>query len=109
MSDTLTKRLISAANSLTGPDRTAERVARALYAVLREYAEADGQNPDIEVSIWSPAEIAQRNAPHGYAWVVNWEAGPYEWAVPVSMGIDLVNGDPVEPYWSFDLCIYEKR
>lgn len=105
MSRILTAQLVRAANSIPEDQRTAEAVARALYAVVRRASEDAGQNPDIETAIWSPDQTPGR---YGRCWVVNWEAGPYEWATHASGYFTyLVNGSPIEPYYSFDLCIYE--
>ena len=86
------------------PVKTAETMAVATYAVLREAAKAQGQDPDIEVLIRKPGE--PRHFRDESCWSVAWEAGPYEWAVPASIVIGTATGKLTEPYYSFDLCFY---
>lgn len=81
----------------------AEKYAKALYAAVRERAEAEGQNPDIECGIVAPGEEAYDGA--GDRWLVMWEAGPESWGVNVSLSITM-NIGLVEPYYSFDLTFY---
>lgn len=91
--------------ALTALDKpTAETLAKATYEVLRKHAKLQGQNPDIEVSIKRPGE--PRHFANEQSWVVVWEAGPYEWAIPISMAIGTWTGKLAEPYYSFDLCFY---
>lgn len=75
---------------------TQEDAAKGLYEALRKVAAEKGQNPDIEVSIWAPGE-------NGPSWRVSWEAGPYDWAIPVSFKVTGPWGF-TEPYYGFDLC-----
>ena len=39
-------------------------------------------------------------------WIVCWESGPFQWAIPASMEIGSATGKLVEPYYSFDLTFY---
>lgn len=84
-------------------DANAENYAKALYAAVRERAEAEGQKPDIECGIVAPGESAYDG--NGDRWLVMWEAGPYQWGVNVSLSITM-NIGLVEPYHSFDLTFY---
>ncbi len=84
--------------------REAKEVAEAIYSVVREVCETTGQKPDIETFLKTPDDDWK---PHGKCYVISWEAGPYQWvhyAWPVVMDI---TGRLCEPYYSFDLCIYE--
>lgn len=90
---------------------TPGRLANAIHRAVKRMAKKSGQDPKIETQLWTPRELRDRKAPHGKCYVVNWEAGPYEWAIYASMGElneearkrfpDMV----IEPYYSFDLCI----
>jgi len=85
--------------------KTARGCANALYKALREHCAAIGANPDKEVHMWTPAQIAERRGPHGRGcYVVSYESGPYQWAVSFSMCAELKR--LMEPHYSFDLCIY---
>jgi len=98
----LTNKLVEATNGKTD----SEEIARAIYRMLRVEAKAEGQNPDIEVSIYSPAQIRKHSPAHGDCWVVNWEAGPHDWAVHATLnGLNQACGKCIEPYYGFDLCI----
>ena len=83
--------------------KTKAGAAKSLYKALCAECVNHGQDPKWEVSIRSPKE----NVEFGYGpfWQVGWEAGPYDWAVEVSLRPD-VNQAPwgyVEPYYSFNL------
>lgn len=91
-------------NALRGK-RSAEEVATALYRVLRAQAEALGQDPDREVLIRRPGE--PRHFDDTACWVVAWEAGPFQWAYDGSHAVMDATGRLCEPYYSFDLCLYE--
>lgn len=92
--------------NLTGL-KGAEEVAKAIYSTIRECCEMYGQKPDIETFMRTPAESLASGHPHGDCYVISWEAGPHDWvhtAWPVIMD---TTGRLCEPYYSFDLCIYE--
>lgn len=90
----INRRLCDAIAGVSSPQLIAEN----LYAELRRLARDFGMNPDIETFI--------RKKPNDYR--VSWEAGPYQWAIGASSVLPLpANGKPIEPYYSFDLCIYE--
>lgn len=87
--------------------REAKEVAEAIYSVVREVCEFASQKPDIETFLRTPAQSLASGHPHGDCYVISWEAGPYQWvhyAWPVVMDM---TGRLCEPYYSFDLCIYE--
>lgn len=94
------KSIVAACAAL--PVKTAETMAKATYEACRAAAKAIGQDPDIEVALRRPGE--PRHFPGTQGWCVVWEAGPYEWAVPVSLMIGSATGKLCEPYYSFDLC-----
>lgn len=83
-----------------GNYKTKAGAAKGLYEALRKCAKAEGQNPDIEVAIYSPEQNKERG--YGNGWSVCWEAGPFEWAVGMSFELTGPWGF-TEPYWSFDL------
>mgnify|MGYP000987197211 CR=1 FL=1 len=81
--------------------KTKAGAARGLYKALCEVAKMWGMNPNREVHISSPEqEKARGNHP---CWRVSWEAGPYEWAIPMSFQRTGPWGF-TEPHYSFDLC-----
>jgi hypothetical protein len=86
------------------PVMSAENMARATYEALLAGAERAGQDPKREVAIYAPGTPCYLGTLEH--WVVAWEAGPYEWAIPASSAIGDVASRIVEPYYSFDLCFY---
>ena len=85
--------------------KTRAGAAKAFYKAVCKEAESRGQDPELEVHIWSP----EQNVARGYcrSWCVSWESGPYEWAIGTSYQL---HGEAwyTEPYYSFDLCFAEK-
>tara|TARA_R110000803_G_C11961651_1_gene318792 strand:- start:410 stop:742 length:333 start_codon:yes stop_codon:yes gene_type:complete len=84
--------------------KTKHGAAKALHAVICKVAKIFGHNPDIEVSLMNPEK--SEACGYGKQWRVMWEAGPYEWAIGVSLssyGSSSKNGWFTEPYYSFDL------
>lgn len=97
----LRDRLIPA---ITGKS-TAKEIAEAMYETLRGFASDLDMIPDIEVQMYTPEQIAERRSPHGPGcYVVNFESGPYNWAINFSLDGKVKR--LMEPYYSFDLCIY---
>lgn len=84
----------------------ARTIAERLHLIVRDRAHFCGQRPDVECALWTPAEVRQRQAPHGRCYVVNWEAGPHDWGVSASLALMRSLGRLVETYYGFDLCIY---
>jgi hypothetical protein len=86
---------------------TCEEAAKAFHKALIPVVAAYGQDPDIECGIYGPKEAAGRE--YGPVWVVWWEAGPYEWAIPASMEFmrNAKAGWFTEPHYSFDLTFTE--
>ena len=76
---------------------TQEAAATALYEALQKLAISVGQDAS-EVVLWSPKE----NSFCPGQWGVCWEAGPYDWAIGLSMQINGPWGF-TEPYYGFDL------
>ena len=79
-------------------EMSAREMASIMYSTLKALALAQGMKPDKEVYIRSPGQ--DTNSPNAY--VVSWEAGPYQWAITASNYFPKL----VEPYYSFDLCFY---
>jgi hypothetical protein len=81
---------ITAAADALRKANSPQNAARRIYVVCRKAAKAWGMKPDIECKVG-----------RGY---VNFEAGPYDWAVAVSQAAN----DKVwaEPYYGFDLYFY---
>ena len=83
--------------------KTKAGAAKALYKALCKLAKAMGQDPDIEVSLYTPEQSFARGYTTG--WQVQWEAGPYQWAIGASFQVaNHKAGWYTEPYYSFDLC-----
>lgn len=86
--------------------KTAAGAAKGLHKALSKLSkEVYGQNPSIEIFIYSPKQTVK----HGYGscWRVCWESGPYEWAIPASFEVkNYEDGWYTEPYYSFDLCFF---
>lgn len=88
--------------AIPGPRPVDPRQARdAIYAALRDAAAAAGMNPDIEVVRREEGAEGRRT------YYVAWEAGPYEWAIPASFVVMDATGRLTEPYYSFDLQLYD--
>lgn len=88
-------------DAIPRPERNAENMAKATHAALREVCAEWGMNPDVETVIRAPGEEAYDGA--GNRWLVAWESGPYQWAIPASMALGY---GLTEPYFSFDLNFY---
>lgn len=95
----LERDILAAVKGKRGP----EAVARAIHGVLRATAESIGQKPDIETAIWPPNSRCYLPPQDG--WIVNWEAGPHDWAIGLSFALIEATGLSVEPYYGFDLVI----
>lgn len=83
-------------------DRNAENMAKATHAAIRELCKAWDMNPDIECFIRAPGEEAYDGS-GAHRWLVCWESGPYQWAIPASLSLPY---GLTEPYHSFDLNFY---
>lgn len=79
--------------------KTAAGAAKGFHKALCELAKKMGYNPDIEIFLAEPKDA--RN-PHGNAWCVMWESGPFEWGITASYTL---RSDRwfTEPYYSFDV------
>jgi hypothetical protein len=88
-------------------DKSATAVSEAIYQTVRSCAEACGQKPDLETFYKKPG--TPRHFPDDTCHVVAWEAGPYEWAIPASFVVMNETGRLCEPYYSFDLCLYDNE
>ena len=76
--------------------------AKALHAKLYELAELEGQKSEKEVCIYNPVQNELRGYPR--RWSVSWEAGPYEWAVYLSLeGAMRGPWGYGQPHYSFDM------
>lgn len=89
---------ITAANN---PREAAENV----YDACRIYAVFHNMDPDIECAIRRPGQ--PRHHSDTNCWSVAFEAGPYEWAVAVSLNHD--GNILAEPYYGFDLSFYDGK
>lgn len=78
-------------------------VADALLAALQEAAVMCGQSKS-EAFMRKPGE--PRHFDNTKCWVVAWEGGPFDWAIPASFHVMALTGRLIEPYYGFDLCIY---
>lgn len=85
--------------AIPGPRPLDPRATRdVIHEVLVEHSRAAGQNPDIEVF--------KREDHLGADFYVGWESGPYQWAIQASFVVMDASGRLAEPYYSFDLCLY---
>ena len=84
--------------------KTKAGAAKALYKALCKLAKDMGQDSDIEVRLYTPEQSFARGYTTG--WQVQWESGPYEWAIGASFQVENYSGGGwyTEPYYSFDLC-----
>jgi hypothetical protein len=53
--------------------KTKAGAAKALYKVLCKFSKDIGQNPDIEVQLYTPEQSKERGCTSG--WRIQWEAG----------------------------------
>lgn len=104
---------------------SAEDAAKALYDFCAALSLKIGQDPTKEVFLLDPQQAARLG--YGRHWRVLWESGPIEWALSLSLGGSLwqgqegdysytkpaevkLTGSPrwkAEPYWNFDLGFEE--
>lgn len=105
--DNLRAGIIAAIDAL--PEKTAETMAKAAYAAVREACAAEGQNPDIETFIKTPEESHDYLGGTPGVWLVCWEAGPYMWAIDIGMAIVKQTGKLCEPHYGFDLTFYPQE
>lgn len=96
---------VNAAAEALRKSTSPQNAARRIYGICRKAAKAWGMKPEIECSLASPLQAARScGSPF---WHVSFEAGPYDWAVEVSMA-----ASPkvwAEPYYGFDLHFYAKE
>lgn len=78
-----------------------ELCAKTIHGVLREASAATGQNPDIETYYRVTGEEGKRT------YYVSWESGPDDWAINGSMVVMNAIGRLCEPYYGFDLQLYD--
>lgn len=64
--------------------KSASGAAKATGRTLREVAEEIGQDPELEVT------VEKRDG----SWVVNWEGGPFEWAIRLTGGEAIFGAEP---------------
>ena len=78
-----------------------ECVAKAIHEVLREQSKACGQSPDTETFYKVSGPEGQRT------YHVSWESGPHQWAQLAWEVVYDLTGRLAEPYYSFDLQLYD--
>lgn len=101
------RRIMEAASRLSADERRSpECLARCVDKACRDFASATGMNPDSECDFRGPNQ--QRHIPALDGWTVVFEAGPYDWAVEVSMELIALTGVFCEPYYGFDLTFYRE-
>ena len=75
--------------------------AQAIHRVLYNASKAIGQNPDIETFYRVTGDEGERT------YHVSWESGPYDWSIQASFVVmDCINR-LCEPYYGFDLMLYD--
>lgn len=80
----------------------AERVTKAIHTALRHACPYFGHDPDYETFMRSEKKRGDQQQHH-----VSWEAGPYDWAIPASFAVMDASGRLCEPYYGFDLQLYD--
>jgi hypothetical protein len=93
--------LIAERIEVQAPDKSAKSVAEAIHAALRETSAAIGQDPNIETF------LREEKRADGIEYRVSWESGPYEWAIHAATVVYEASGRLAEPYYSFDLSLYD--
>lgn len=78
-----------------------KEAAEAIYKVLREASEAEGQKPDIETCMNITGTEGRR------MYRPSWESGPHDWAIQASFVVMDATGRLCEPHYGFDLCLYD--
>lgn len=99
------ERVCDAVGNALKPGMNGQKAAKAVYEALKPLVVEYGQDPKWELSMRGPGEGHYAGA----CWLVCWEAGPYEWGIPASFAACNASGKLCEPYYSFDLCFYEKE
>lgn len=97
-------RICDAINAIPEAERVAKKCAETTYETLKAVAVEMGMN-ETEVLFREPND-PRCYFKNGNSYVVAFESGPYQWAIPASMAIGTRCGKLVEPYYSFDLCFY---
>lgn len=77
------------------------KVTTVIHTVLAAASEATEQNPKCETFIRAEGAEGRRT------YTASWESGPYEWAIPASFIVMEATGRLCEPYYSFDLQLYD--
>lgn len=85
--------------------KSAKEAAKAVYELLQKEAQEMGMSAR-EVMLIAPGQPSYLGEKD--CWIVAWEAGPYEWAIPASFWIGGAWGH-AEPYYSFDLMFYQEQ
>ena len=90
--------------------KTAAGAAKATAKKIREFAELQGHDPELEVTCQNEDGV----------WIVYYEAGPYNWAPEMTGGVGFYKGEPqiqglldgegfgVECEYSFALAFYQE-
>lgn len=107
--------------------RKASDAAKKLHEWVCALSREMGQNPDVEVHLWSPtstrAHSSDTERPSGRnrsnVWTVVWESGPFEWGIHLTCGSSVYGGGSppevllyqgkrftAEPWTPFDVCFY---
>lgn len=99
--DLLTK-IKTALVAVEGPyPKDPRKCAQAIHAVLKKAALEEDMTPDIETFMRVEGDEGRRT------YTVSWESGPYQWAIQASFIVMDATGRLCEPYFSFDLCLYD--
>lgn len=89
--------------------KTREEVARGIFDGIKRIVGADECT---EMFLMDPDRSEECG--YGRTWRVMWEGGPYEWGIKLSLEDTLFgtrflmpSGFYLEPYYSFDVGVYE--
>ena len=81
--------------------KNAETCAKTIHKVLKQASGNEDQTPDIETYYSRTGQPGRRE------YRVSWESGPYDWAIQASFVVMDATGRLCEPYYGFDLCLYD--
>jgi hypothetical protein len=76
-------------------------IAETIHTVLKTFSDAQGQNSSIETFMRESGEEGHKT------YTVSWESGPHDWSIQCSFVVMNVTGRLCEPYYGFDLQLYD--
>lgn len=95
------KALVAHFNGKVGHDASPREAVDVIHGVLKKACEAAGMDPNSETY------VAEEGSEGRKTYTVSWESGPYEWAIQGSFVVMNVISRLCEPYYGFDLQLYD--